>query len=104
MEIDEQTLRAIIREELANYKHPCRFTTVNDQDAEKMGSFLHSVSRIGGGSADDGFDIMRENNLWLKSMRESGGWAAKMFYGAVISAIVGAALMVLWEGFKKVVK
>lgn len=104
MEIDEQKLRQIIREEMLNYKHECRIPSLNEKDAKNMGIFIHSVSRMGDGDAEAGFDIMRENNLWLKSMRESGGWASKIFYGAIISAIVGSALMVLWEGFKKVLK
>lgn len=92
-------IRDVVREELANYTHTCKF----DVDDEKLKDIEHTlgiVSNLGQGNVGEGLEVIRDNHKWLKKQRERSDKLSTAFFIVLFGSIVSGVMAAIWVGFK----
>lgn len=98
----EAVVRKVVKEELDNYEHKCRFD-IDDNDAKQFGHFIGMVEDMGDGKIGSGIEIMRDNHQWLSKQRQRGDKLSGVIMLVIVSSVVGGLLVAVWEGIKGMV-
>ena len=94
-----EILRQVVREELANLEHPCRFN-VTKEEAHELGHFTGMLKDLGDGRFAGGIEAMRENHKWMLAQRRRGQKLSTAFLIIVMTSAAGGLFAALWLGIK----
>lgn len=93
-------VRMVVREELKNYKHSCRFN-LTEKEAEQVGHYMNMMTDLGDGELTTGIRIIQKNHEWLKETREKSSKVFSVFMITITGALASAFIYTIWEGIKR---
>lgn len=97
-----EIIRTVVREELREHDHSCRFDLEDDQ-VKDVEHCVRMISSVGGGDLTEGIDTIKRNHEWLSLQRERADKASNAIMFLVASAIIGGLLSALWLGLKTMI-
>jgi len=93
----QDMLRAAVDEALQ--RHHCRLP-MTDSQAEEMGHMMSVYERLGEGKASRGIEVLYENHAWMSTLRKRSEKAGSLIFAAVILAVAGGVISLVWQGFR----
>lgn len=95
-------IRAVVKEEMKNYQHSCRFD-ITDTEVKEFNAFVGMMGDVGDGRLGSGIGVMRDNHMWLKKQRERSDKLSTAFFVILLAGAIGGVLTAFWEGIKRLV-
>lgn len=95
-----EIIRTVVRGELDNYKHTCRFA-ITEKEAEQVSHYMSMMTDLGDGELDKGVRLIQKNHEWLKETREKSNKIVNVFLLTITGAVASALIYTLWEGIKR---
>ncbi len=94
-----QLIRTVVREEISNHNHDCRFDC-EDQDVKEFGKFMGVIQVLGDGKMGNGVEVIRENHKWLYKQRERSDKLASAFVFVLMTTLLTGVTTAIWLGIK----
>ena len=93
-----KAVREAVRDEFR--QHACRLSQISDAEVKELTNALGMITDVGQGESRVGMDVIRSNIKWLAMQRERTEQFGRTFFFAVITSVVGGALLAVVLGIK----
>ena len=93
-----KAVREAVRDEI--YQHSCRLAQISDDEIKDLTHALGMITDLGQGDTRAGVEVIRSNINWMVRQRERTEQFGRTFFFAIITSVVGGALLAVVLGIK----